>query len=130
MLTMENDTLLKEIKEMAPKLTEDLSDETINEFISQASTQALLDHLPEKKTIGNKVVNVYNLGVKYLTLHLISVLALDDGDNTISEKVDQVEIKYSDRSTTGWLNSSVWGKAYENLLSQVNTPQLPIISEH
>lgn len=127
---MENDTLLKEIKEMAPKLTEDLSDETINEFISQASTQALLDHLPEKKTIGNKVVNVYNLGVKYLTLHLISVLALDDGDNTISEKVDQVEIKYSDRSTTGWLNSSVWGKAYENLLSQVNTPQLPIISEH
>lgn len=130
MLTMENDTLLKEIKEMAPKLTEDLSDETINEFISQASTQALLDHLPEKKTIGNKVVNVYDLGVKYLTLHLISVLALDDGDNTISEKVDQVEIKYSDRSTTGWLNSSVWGKAYENLLSQVNTPQLPIISEH
>lgn len=130
MLTMENDTLLKEIKEMAPKLTEDLSDETINEFISQASTQALLDHLPEKKTIGNKVVNVYNLGVKYLTLHLISVLALDDGDNTISEKVDQVEIKYSDRSTMGWLNSSVWGKAYENLLSQVNTPQLPIISEH
>lgn len=130
MLTMENDTLLKEIKEMAPKLTEDLSDETINEFISQASTQALLDHLPEKKTIGNKVVNVYNLGVKYLTLHLISVLALDDGDNTISEKVDQVEIKYSDRSTTSWLNSSVWGKAYENLLSQVNTPQLPIISEH
>ena len=130
MLTMENDTLLKEIKEIAPKLTEDLSDETINEFISQASTQALLDHLPEKKTIGNKVVNVYNLGVKYLTLHLISVLALDDGDNTISEKVDQVEIKYSDRSTTGWLNSSVWGKAYENLLSQVNTPQLPIISEH
>lgn len=130
MLTMENDTLLKEIKEMAPKLTEDLSDETINEFISQASTQALLDHLPEKKTIGNKVVNVYNLGVKYLTLHLISVLALDDGDNTISEKVDQVEIKYSDRSTLGWLNSSVWGKAYENLLSQVNTPQLPIISEH
>lgn len=127
---MENDTLLKEIKEMAPKLTEDLSDETINEFISQASTQALLDHLPEKKIIGNKVVNVYNLGVKYLTLHLISVLALDDGDNTISEKVDQVEIKYSDRSTTGWLNSSVWGKAYENLLSQVNTPQLPIISEH
>lgn len=127
---MENDTLLKEIKEMAPKLTEDLSDETINEFISQASTQALLDHLPEKKTIGNKVVNVYNLGVKYLTLHLISVLALDDGDNTISEKVDQVEIKYSDRSTMGWLNSSVWGKAYENLLSQVNTPQLPIISEH
>lgn len=127
---MENETLLQEIKKMAPKLTEDLSDDTINEFISQASTQALLDHLPEKKTIGNKVVNVYDLGVKYLTLHLISVLALDDGDNTISEKVDQVEIKYSDRSTTGWLNSSVWGKAYESLLSQVNTPQLPIISEH
>lgn len=127
---MEDETLLQEIKKMAPKLTEDLSDDTINEFISQASTQALLDHLPEKKTIGNKVVNVYDLGVKYLTLHLISVLALDDGDNTISEKVDQVEIKYSDRSTTGWLNSSVWGKAYESLLSQVNTPQLPIISEH
>lgn len=86
MLTMENDTLLKEIKEMAPKLTEDLSDETINEFISQASTQALLDHLPEKKTIGNKVVNVYNLGVKYLTLHLISVLALDDGDTLFRKK--------------------------------------------
>lgn len=127
---MEDETLLQEIKKMAPKLTEDLSDDTINEFISQASTQALLDHLPEKKAIGNKVVNVYDLGVKYLTLHLISVLALDDGDNTISEKVDQVEIKYSDRSTTGWLNSSVWGKAYENLLSQINIPQLPIISEH
>lgn len=127
---MEDETLLQEIKKMAPKLTEDLSDDTINEFISQASTQALFDHLPKKKTIDNKTVNVYDLGVKYLTLHLISVLALDEGDNTISEKVDQVEIKYSDRSTTGWLNSSIWGKAYQNLLSQVNGYPLPIISEH
>lgn len=69
---IDKDKLLKEIKETAPDVIEDVSDQTLDRIISDSENVAILDNLPETITINKTEIKVLQLGVKYLSLHMLT----------------------------------------------------------
>ncbi|QHJ77121.1 MAG: hypothetical protein [Bacteriophage sp.] len=120
------------IKKLAPELTSDVSEDVISVFISEAEIQVEIDGLPEKRTSQNgRVIYIANQGVKYLTIHMLSVLAKDDGSgDVISTKVDQLEMHFSDFANTSWLQKTAWGRMYMDLLNRFRPYNPPIIIEN
>lgn len=129
---VDKDELQKEIKQTAPDVIEDVSDETLNRIISDAKNVAILDNLPETITINNTEIKVLQLGIKYLSLHMLTVLGNSSGGGFVTgEKVDQVEIKYADTSSADWYSNSVWGKLYQELVSKYsNSRPFPLKVEY
>lgn len=102
------------IKEISPELTEDLSDNTINALIANASMIALADKFPKFKVIDGEKLAVRDMATRYMTLHLISTQS-EGGQGITSEKVDVLEVHYADTSKLDWLNRSPWGQLYLRL---------------
>lgn len=120
------------IKKLAPELTANVSDDVIATFLAEAEIQVEVDGLPEKRTSQNgKVIYVANQGIKYLTVHMLSVLANDDGTGDVtSSKVDQLEMHFSDYSNSeSWLQKTAWGRLYMELLNRFRPYNPPMIIE-
>lgn len=105
------------IKEISPELTGNLSDDTINALIANASMIALADKFPKFKVIDGERLAVRDMATRYMTLHLISTQQ-GGASGVLSEKVDVLETHYADTSKLDWLNRSPWGQLYLRLYAQ------------
>lgn len=137
---MMNDNLVQdpvtidELKRIAPDLFEDnssLNETTINATIEQATMQVLADQLPEFAEVNGKKIGIQHMGIKYLSLHMITVFyGYTGGENIISQKVDQTEQHFADPSKLDWYQSSPWGKLYATLLDKYTPTATPMKVEY
>lgn len=103
---------IKSVKDAAPALTANMSDDTLTELIKDATVNALADGFP--KPDGDKWNDVTLLAIKYLTLHM-STMDSPAGQGITDEKVAVLERKYESKVGKDWLHSSVWGLLYYRL---------------
>lgn len=125
---------IDELKKIAPDLFQDndsLTDTTVNATIEQATMQVLADRLPELAEVNGKKIGIQHMGIKYLTLHMITVFyGYTGGENIISQKVDQTEQHFADPSKLDWYQSSPWGKLYSTLLDNYAPTATPMKVEY
>lgn len=104
---------IDDLKATAPELLQDVTDQALETLISQANLIAISDDFPDQATTSQgKVIPVLEMATKYMTLHLATTINSEQGQGITSEKVDVLEVHYSDVSDKGWLTSSPWGKLY------------------
>ena len=103
---------IKSVKDAAPDLTANMSDDTLTELIKDATVNALADGFPQ--SIGGKWNDVTLLAIKYLALHM-ATMDSPAGQGVTDEKVAVLERKYESKIGTDWLHSSVWGLLYYRL---------------
>lgn len=111
-------TTVDVVKTIDPKLTSNLSDDTIQALISNAGLIALGDHIPKIVEIDGEQVPIRDMATRYMTLHLIATSAGKAGQDITDEKVDVLERHYADTSSLDWLNKSPWGQAYLRLFQE------------
>lgn len=114
---MEPLTMIAEIKATAPSLTANLDDGTLNALIADASMQAKLDGFPVSVEVDGETIQLREMATKYMALHLATMDG-KAGQGVSSEKVDVIEVHYQDKTSSDWLNSSIWGKMYLRLYQQ------------
>lgn len=107
-------TAISTIKELAPNLTKNVSDDTITAMMANAELIARADHFPETVSVGGSTLPILDMATQDMTLHLISSDSNSANGVTV-EKVDTIERHYADKSNLTWLNSSPWGQAYMRL---------------
>lgn len=115
------------IKQLAPKLVGSLTDDTINELISNAHLIAVSDKFPEDIQMDG--ISIVDLATRYMTLHLASIQG-KTGQGVISEKVDVLEKHYADTTNLGWFKLSPWGQLYRHLYllyAGGNNPRIAVI---
>lgn len=103
---------IKSVKDAAPDLTANMSDDTLTELIKDATVNALADGFPQ--SISGKWNDVTLLAIKYLTLHM-ATMDSPAGQGVTDEKVAVLERKYESKIGKDWLHSSVWGLLYYRL---------------
>lgn len=103
---------IKSVKDAAPDLTANMSDDTLTELIKDATVNALADGFPQ--SISGKWNDVTLLAIKYLTLHM-ATMDSPAGQGITDEKVAVLERKYESKIGQDWLHSSVWGLLYYRL---------------
>lgn len=103
---------IKSVKDAAPDLTANMSDDTLTELIKDATVNALADGFPQP--ISGKWNDVTPLAIKYLTLHM-ATMDSPAGQGVTDEKVAVLERKYESKIGKDWLHSSVWGLLYYRL---------------
>ena len=103
---------IKSVKDAAPDLTANMSDDTLTELIKDATVNALADGFP--KPISDKLNDVTLLAIKYLALHM-ATMDSPAGQGITDEKVAVLERKYESKIGKDWLHSSVWGLLYYRL---------------
>lgn len=111
-------TTVDVVKTIDPKLTSNLSDDTIQALISNAGLIALGDHIPKIVEIGGEQVPIRDMATRYMTLHLIATSTGKAGQGITEEKVDVLEKHYTDTSSLDWLDKSPWGQAYLRLFQE------------
>lgn len=111
---MDNLAKVEDVKKTAPDLMSDMSDDTINELIGDASMQVLADHFPKVVHADGEDIPIRELATRYLTLHL-ATMDTKAGQGVVSEKVDVIERQYQNKTSKDWLNSSTWGQMYLRL---------------
>lgn len=111
-------TTVDVIKAIDPKLTSNLSDDTIQALISNAGLIALGDRIPKIVEIDGEQAPIRDMATRYMTLHLIATSTGKAGQGITEEKVDVLEKHYADTSSLDWLNKSPWGQAYLRLFQE------------
>ncbi|WP_281830298.1 DUF4054 domain-containing protein [Lactobacillus amylolyticus] len=111
-------TTVDVVKAIDPKLTSELSDDTIQALISNAGLIALGDRIPKIVEIDGEQVPIRDMATRYMTLHLIATSTGKAGQGITEEKVDVLEKHYADTTSLDWLNKSPWGQAYLRLFQE------------
>lgn len=107
-------TTVDKLRATASDLTDGVSDETLNLLIEDASIQVIADGFPEKV----KGMPIRELAARYLALHLITTRSVASSENIVSEKIDVIEMHYSDKSRLDWLKLSPYGRMYLRLFNR------------
>lgn len=114
-------TTIDHLKATAPDLVDDLSDDTLTQYISDAHIDVLGDGFPDSILVSGEDIaaGIKEQAERYLALHLAS---MDDeaGRGIQSEQVDVLKTTYFSKSmqNTKWINSSIWGRMYWKLWKQ------------
>jgi hypothetical protein len=128
---MNDGVTIEELKKIAPTLTVNQTDETLNALIENAHLIALGDHFPKIVNIDGDSLPVRSMATRYMALHLISVQG-KAAQGIVSEKVAVLERHYSDMSNSNWLDSSKWGQAYLRLYKEYGGSSRPryVVIQH
>lgn len=102
------------VRMSAPTLTADMTDDTINALIQDASLQVIADRFPKAIRADGEEFGIRELAARYLTLHMATMDSAQ-GQGVTREKVDVIERDYADKTAKDWLNSSTWGQMYLRL---------------
>lgn len=104
------------LKATAPDLTYGLSDDTLNQLITDARLQVLASGFPKVvESADGEQVPIREIATRDLALHLVT---MDDpaGEGIASEQVSVIQRTFVNKTNIGWLESSVWGQMYLYLL--------------
>lgn len=104
--------IIDDVKALGGDLVADFSDETINSLVQNAHLIAVGDKFPADVKLDG--VPVLDMATKYMALHLAYTMG-ESGQGITMEKLDVLQVEYSDMTNVGWFNRSPWGLLYRHL---------------